>query len=215
MSDYPGLDQFHETIHVSDDHHLPSAGELALTSQGLADNCRFLANRGSRGAYVQTSTSTGGTGLIVGVVGGSGTWVDFEAAASLVPFLDVPDLEVGDVVIPWASGSFIESGSTYAEIKLYATQDYGGSPPPAAAIPGAHARVDARIGGAIETPLPIMVQGLLVVTTAGTCRLRMRGRNPDASGSPQDGYKVGIQDTGYPLTIGAIVLRPTATWGGA
>lgn len=212
MSDYAGTDEFHVTIHVSDDNHLPSAAELALTSQGLADRTTFLANRGSRGAYVQTSTLSGGIGgQAYGAYGGSGQWIEFAADFSMVPYLDVPDLEVGDVVIPWVSGSFIQQGNVYAEIKLYATQDYGGSPPPAAAVPGAHARVDVTVDG-LGVPFPTMIQGLLVITTAGTCRLRLRGKNPD--GATVLTYRVGLL-TDYMLTIGAAVFRPTATWGGA
>lgn len=216
MVDYPGQDSFHATITVLPDNAKPSALNFAQAVEGLADRTTFLANRGSRGAYVQASTSnTPATGTIYGATGGSGQFTEFAATGGLTPYLDVPDLEVGDVLLVWVSGSFVQGGngtSNYAEIKLYATQDYGGSPPPAAAIQGAHARVNAATG---DTPLPIMVQGLLVITTAGTCRVRLRGMNPDASGVSQDGYKVGLEDGGYPLTIGATVLRPTSTWGGA
>lgn len=210
--DYPGQDEFHATITVLPDNATPSALNFAQAVEGLADRTTFLANRGSRGAYVQTSTLSGAGTTVYGAYGGGGaTWIEFAADASMVPYLDVPDLEVGDVVIPWVSGSFIQQANTYAQIKLYATQDYGGSPPPAAAVPGAHARVDATISGAIETPLPIMIQGLQVITTAGTCRFRLRGNNPGGAASS---YRVGLL-TDYMLTIGASVFRPTATWGGA
>jgi len=222
VSDYPGQDIFHETITVLPDNAEPSAMNFALAVEGLTDRTTYLANRGSRGFYRQTSALTSGDpDEVYGAIGGSGTFVEFAASNGLVPYVDVFDCEVGDIVLVWCTGAFIQGGNgdaNYAEIKLYATQDYGGSPPPAAAIAGAHARVDASIGGSLSIPLPITMHGAVLISTAGTCRVRLRGMNPDATGGDQSGYRTGVQNKtagSYPLTLTAAVFRPTSTWGGA
>lgn len=227
MSDYAGLDVFHETITVLPDNAKPSAMDFALAVEGLTDRTTYLANRGSRGYYAQVTALTSGTpGVIYGASGGSGAFVEFAASNGLVPYLDVLDCQVGDIVSARASGAFFQTSNAdggdlagYAEIKLYQTQNFGVSPTPAAAITGAHAIVDASqtgvpASGDICSPQHLTIEGALIIGTAGTCRIRLRGRNPQALGN------VGVRRktspaTQYPLSLVAYVWRPTSTWGGA
>lgn len=215
--DYPGQDIFHAFITVLSDNHQPSAMNFALATEGLSDRTTYLANRGCRGTYRQNSVTVSALGEITGAVGGTGGWVAFDAANGLVPYLDVPSLNVGDVVWVGMSGAFIQSGNaTHAEVKMYATQGHGspGALIPAA-VPGMHTRVDASVGGAVPIPLPAAMVGSLVMSVAGTCRFRLYGRNPSSQVPEPNNYRVGVKDNGYPLSIVAVVLRPTSTWGDA
>jgi hypothetical protein len=224
VSDYPGQDVFHPSITVLPDNAQPSAMNFALAVEGLTDRTTFLANRGFGGIYTQTSYLTSGSGGdVVGATGGGGGWVEFAASAGLVPYVDVPGCAAGDVVIAWCSSSFISLGNTtskHAEIKLYAQFNIGGSPPAAAAMAGAHALVEAVEGLTVDTPQPITIVGWKVVTTAGTCRVRLRGRNPDTPAVPAAPAVVGLQrrasDEGqHVLSLTALRLRPTASWDDA
>lgn len=221
MADYAGQDEFHDTITVLPDNVQPSALNFALATEGLADRTKFLLNRGFGGIYTQTSQLTSGTtGEAYGATGGSGSsFVEFAAGNGLTPYVDVPGCAVGDIVIAWVSGHFCSQGNLvagYSEIKLYAQFNVGGSPPPAAEMSGAWARVEADVA---DAPQPITLVGWKVVTTAGTCRVRLRGKNPNATGVDQSAFVTGIKKlaggTQYPLALTALRLRPTASWDDA
>jgi hypothetical protein len=203
--DYPGQDIFHETITVLDDNQEPSAENLALSVEGLADRTTHLYNRGMKSPGAIYGQCTAGGGDVVGVSGSAATWQDFPTADGVTPLVDVAGCEVGDVVLVDLVAGMKMSGTTdFSTVRLAAVQGYGGGSPVTAAVGGAISTVQKVVGSVDEKAIladRITLQGVIVITTAGTLRVKIQGRTEHIDN------EVGILDGEY-YSLRAVLIRP-------
>lgn len=212
FDDYAGTDTFHATIPIANDDAEPSAANLAIAVQGLADDCRYLKNRGASSTlHLSTGQVTAGGGFLVGPVGFSGTWTDFATASGLIPFVTINGCYTGDIILCWfEAGMAIVAGTQdHADVRLHAIEDYGGSDG-SKAIAGAVARVIYTVADLPIRPQTVAIAGIFLVSAGisnKAVRIKLQGMNFGAS-PDQVGILGGPSSEGQYYSLRALKIRP-------
>jgi len=158
----------------------PSAAIFALvTDEPTADALTYLKNRG---AYVESAESYGtaiaAEDVAVGPTDSAGNWQDFPSGSGVTPHVNINSCVVGDKIEIFFRGDMGSSGTgNHGDVRLAAVQNYAGGS--TVEIPGTTAQKlmnYAEDGGLIDR---VALSAVVTITTAGTCRVKLQGRNSD------------------------------------